>query len=86
MFKFIEVYCGAKTLLKRGTKADDFDEYFDSYDSYISCFILFCIAFKHNLWLSNVDDFVKGQYFMKSDIQSMISLLKPLIVSLVSII
>jgi hypothetical protein len=29
---------------------------------------LFMLAFKHNLWVSNLDEFVKSQYFDKSDI------------------
>lgn len=48
--------------------------------------MLFCVAFKHNLWLSTFEDFVKGQYFMKSDVLSLIKLLKLLIVSYLNLV
>lgn len=41
------------------------------------------LAFKHNLWVSNLDEFVKSQYFDKTDIQNLISVCKPLIANLI---
>ena len=40
-------------------------------------------AFKHNLWVSNLNEFVKSQYFDKADIQNFISVCKPLIANLI---
>lgn len=87
LFKFIEVYCGPETLIKRSKLPDyEIDEMSDSQESYLGCFLLFCIAFKHNLWLQNFEDFVKGQYFMKSDVLSLIKLLKILVISFLRLI
>lgn len=30
LFKFIEVYCGAETLVKRSSQNEEMDEYFES--------------------------------------------------------
>jgi hypothetical protein len=40
------------------------------------------LAFKHNLWVSNLDEFVKSQYFDKADILNLIRVCKPLIANL----
>ncbi len=41
------------------------------------------LAFKHNLWVSNLEEFVKSQYFDKADIQNLISVCKPLVANLI---
>jgi len=41
------------------------------------------LAFKHNLWVSNLDEFIKSQYFDKQDILTLIHTIKPLIVNLI---
>jgi hypothetical protein len=40
------------------------------------------LAFKHNLWVSNLDEFVKSQYFDKTDILNLLSICKALIANL----
>lgn len=78
MLRFIEVYCGIDALLEKDASTSE------QYHMIIHSLILFMLAFKHNLWLSNLDEFVKSQYFDKKDIQALVLLLKPLIVNLIN--
>lgn len=75
MLRFVEKYGELDELVySRGT---------EHYLQHIHPFVLFMLAFKHNLWVSNLDEFIKSQYFDKQDILTLIHTIKPLIVNLI---
>ena len=77
LFRFIDVYCGIESLLVKNASE------FDQYHSFIHSLALFAIAFKHNMWISSLEDFLKVALFDREDIRKLVHLLKPLIVNLV---
>lgn len=86
MLKFIEVYGGGhQALLTRDDTIAD-EDYLDQYHSFVHCLVLINVALKHNLWLSSFEDFIKGQYLMKSDLVTLIETLKPVIMSLLEMV
>jgi hypothetical protein len=44
---------------------------------------LFALAFKHNLWVTSFEDFLKSDSFDRDDVKQMINLIKPLVCNLV---
>lgn len=75
MLRFVETYGQVWDLVQ----LDSADA---GYQQYVHPLALFMLAFKHNLWVSNLDEFVKNQFFDKSDILTLINLSKPLIINL----
>jgi hypothetical protein len=76
MLRFIETYCEVDKLVGVNARTTD------HYHQHIHSLTLFMLAFKHNLWVSNLDEFVKSQYFDKADILNLIRVCKPLIANL----
>ena len=76
MLRFIEKYCEPESLIAIEARTTE------HYHEKIHSLALFMLAFKHNLWVSNLDEFVKSQYFDKSDILFLVYLIKPMIANL----
>ena len=78
LWRFIENYCGIESLLVRSSGGQ-----YDQYHSFIHSLALFALAFKHNLWVTSFEDFLKSDSFDKDDVKQMINLIKPLVCNLV---
>ena len=75
MLRFVEKYGEIYELVEqRGS---------DHYLQHIHPLVLFMLSFKHNLWVSNLDEFVKSQYFDKQDILMLVRVTKPLMINLI---
>ena len=77
MLKFIHKYCGIDDLLNYNSQKSKL---------YMPCVIMFAICYRHNLWLSSYEEFLKGQYFGKKDVELLVFITKEISLTMIEVL